>query len=166
MFGKRESEFWWWFFTIFSIRRKIIRISWFVFLHFQRNGSIFMLLLCKVCVAIFVFISGYGVAASYRKQFGRDEPDGGEGTSFIGKRIWNVDAVLVCIFAYAFMSATGKKDHRGVWRGAQKYSRVSSAGCAGAVLSVRNTDIESDLVVHDTGVADHCWYSMDPPTVW
>ena len=135
------------------------------FSPFSEERINFYALLCKVCVAIFVFISGYGVAASYRKQFGRDEPTAGEGTSFIGTDLEIVDAVLVCIFAYAFMSATGKKDHRGVWRGAQKYSRVSSAGCAGAVLSVRNTDIESDLVVHDTGVADHCWYSMDPPTV-
>ena len=38
----------------------------------------FYALLCKVCVAIFVFISGYGITASYYKKFADWEPSVGE----------------------------------------------------------------------------------------
>lgn len=69
------------------------------FSPFSEERINFYALLCKVCVAIFVFISGYGVAASYRKQFGRDEPTAGEGTSFIGKRIWK----LWTLYWFAFL---------------------------------------------------------------
>lgn len=105
MFGKRESEF-----------CKGVGILMMIFHHlfykaenyqdfvirfapFSEERINFYALLCKVCVAIFVFISGYGMAASYRKQFGRAEPTVGEVTSFIGKRIWK----LWTLYWFAFL---------------------------------------------------------------
>lgn len=73
MFRKRESEF-----------CKGIGIAMMIFHHlfykaenyqdfvisfapFSEERINFYALLCKVCVAIFVFISGYGITASYYK---------------------------------------------------------------------------------------------------
>lgn len=37
---------------------------------FTGERLMFLALLCKVCVAIFVFLSGYGIAAVYERKYG------------------------------------------------------------------------------------------------
>lgn len=44
----------------------------------------------KICVAIFIFISGYGIAAVYRKKFGDNKPSAKELSLFTWKRYWNL----------------------------------------------------------------------------
>lgn len=105
MFRKRESEF-----------CKGIGIAMMIFHHlfykaenyqdfvisfapFSEERINFYVLLCKVCVAIFVFISGYGITASYYKKFADWEPSVGEIKDFIWKRIWK----LLTLYWFAFL---------------------------------------------------------------
>lgn len=105
MFRKRESEF-----------CKGIGIAMMIFHHlfykaenyqdfvisfapFSEERINFYALLCKVCVAIFVFISGYGITASYYKKFADWEPSVGEIKDFIWKRIWK----LLTLYWFAFL---------------------------------------------------------------
>lgn len=59
----------------------------------------FYALLCKICVAVFVFISGYGIADSYRRKFKNDEPQKAEMINFIGKKYWK----LMCCYWFVFI---------------------------------------------------------------
>lgn len=63
----------------------------------------FYALMCKVCVAIFVFISGYGIAASYENQFGEKEPKKGETGRFIFIRWWKLLTAYWFIFILTFL---------------------------------------------------------------
>ena len=55
--------------------------------------------LAKVCVAMFVFVTGYGIAASYTKRFGESEPTGREMTAFVWKRWIRVMSAYWVMFA-------------------------------------------------------------------
>ena len=55
-------------------------------------------ILAKVCVAMFVFITGYGIAASYEKNFGDHEPSGREMTAFVWKRAIKVMGAYWAVF--------------------------------------------------------------------
>lgn len=61
------------------------------FFPFSEERINFYALLGKICVAIFVFISGYGIAASYRQVFQDKKADANEIVSFIWKRIWKLE---------------------------------------------------------------------------
>lgn len=61
------------------------------FSPFSEERINFYALLGKICVAIFVFISGYGIAASYRKVFQYKKADIKEIISFIWKRLWKLE---------------------------------------------------------------------------
>ena len=61
------------------------------FSPFSEERINFYALLGKICVAIFVFISGYGIAASYRKVFQHKKADRKEIVSFIWKRLWKLE---------------------------------------------------------------------------
>lgn len=68
------------------------------FSPFTEERINFFALLCKVCVAIFVFISGYGIAASYRKEFSTHAPNAGKITDFIKKRIMKLYSLYWFVF--------------------------------------------------------------------
>lgn len=73
-----------------------IAISFFPLTEERIN---FYALFGKICVAIFVFISGYGIAFSYRKQFVYKEPNAREIFLFIWRRIWK----LMAAYWFAFV---------------------------------------------------------------
>lgn len=53
---------------------------------FTGERILFFASLAKICVAIFVFLSGYGIAATYDKTFSTKEPDTKESSHFIQAR--------------------------------------------------------------------------------
>ena len=55
-------------------------------------------ILAKVCVAMFVFITGYGICASYCKAFPDREPTGREMTAFVWNRYIKLMAAYWAIF--------------------------------------------------------------------
>ena len=57
---------------------------------FTPDRLTFLALLSKVCVAIFVFLSGYGIAAVYQKTFGDREPEKKEIVIFSWNRYWKL----------------------------------------------------------------------------
>lgn len=57
----------------------------------------------KVCVAIFVFLSGYGIATVYRKKFGDREPGREELFSFSWTRYWKLMTGYWFIFLIALL---------------------------------------------------------------
>ena len=63
------------------------------FSPFTEERINFYALLGKICVAIFVFISGYGIAASYRQIFQHKKPETKEIISFTWKRLWKLESV-------------------------------------------------------------------------
>ncbi len=56
-------------------------------------------LIAKICVAIFVFISGYGITASYNKNFKDEKPGRREIGRFIWSRYWKLMTAYWFIFA-------------------------------------------------------------------
>lgn len=72
---------------------KVDNYSGFIinFSPFSEERINFYALLGKICVAIFVFISGYGIAASYRQVFQHKKADVKEIVSFTWKRLWKLE---------------------------------------------------------------------------
>lgn len=50
----------------------------------------FFALVSRICVAIFVFLSGYGIAATYRNKFGKRVPSSKEVVQFTWNRYWKL----------------------------------------------------------------------------
>lgn len=69
------------------------------FVPFTEERINFYALLGKICVAIFVFISGYGIAAAYRKQFNHREPTPKDIFHFTWRRLWK----LMSMYWFAFL---------------------------------------------------------------
>ena len=57
---------------------------------FSGDYLMHLAMLARVCVAIFVFLSGYGIASTYRKKFGQRIPDKKETGEFVWKRYWKL----------------------------------------------------------------------------
>lgn len=72
---------------------KVDNYSGFIinFSPFSEERINFYALLGKICVAIFVFISGYGIAASYRQVFQYKKAEVKEIVSFTWKRLWKLE---------------------------------------------------------------------------
>ena len=60
-------------------------------------------LLCKLCVAVFVFITGYGLAASFDREFSGRAPSRGELASFSLVRWWKLSTKFWPIYLLAFL---------------------------------------------------------------
>ena len=67
------------------------------------DQTIHLGLLCKVCVTIFVFLSGYGIAAVYTAKFGKKEPDRQQLWKFTISRYWKLMAGYWFIFILALL---------------------------------------------------------------
>lgn len=65
---------------------------------FTSDRIYFWALLSKICVAVFVFLSGYGIASTFRRQFGERIPEGREISLFIWKRYWKLMAAYWFVF--------------------------------------------------------------------
>ena len=59
---------------------------------FSGDYLMHLAMIARVCVAIFVFLSGYGIAVTYRKKFGQKIPDKKEITIFVWQRYWKLMA--------------------------------------------------------------------------
>ena len=57
---------------------------------FSQNQLTWLAYSGKLCVAVFAFLSGYGIAATYRKAFGGRTPSGSEVWNFTWKRYWKL----------------------------------------------------------------------------
>ena len=66
---------------------------------FSGDYLMHLAMLARVCVAIFVFLSGYGIASTYRKKFGQRIPDKKE----IGVFVWNRYWKLMAGYWFAFL---------------------------------------------------------------
>lgn len=62
-------------------------------------------LLCKVCVTIFVFLSGYGIAAVYTAKFQDREPQKSEIYRFTVSRYWKLMAGYWFVFVLSLLCA-------------------------------------------------------------
>lgn len=62
-------------------------------------------LLCKVCVTIFVFLSGYGIAAVYTAKFQKREPDRQQVWKFTISRYWRLMGGYWFVFLLALICA-------------------------------------------------------------
>lgn len=60
-------------------------------------------LICKVCVAVFVFITGFGLAASYRHSFGDNTPSMRDAAAFSISRWWKLMSEFWPIFVLALV---------------------------------------------------------------
>lgn len=60
-------------------------------------------LLCKLCVAVFVFITGYGLASTFRARYEGQTPSAGELGRFSITRWWNLMARFWPVFALALV---------------------------------------------------------------
>lgn len=65
---------------------------------FTSDRIYFWALLSKICVAVFVFLSGYGIAQTFRRKFGDRIPEGREISLFIRKRYWKLMAAYWFVF--------------------------------------------------------------------
>ncbi len=71
---------------------------------FTANQVLLLAKAGKLCVAVFVFISGYGIAASYRRQFGREKnPGAREVFQFTWKRCWKLLTVYWFVFVLTLL---------------------------------------------------------------
>ena len=70
---------------------------------FTPDRLTFLALLCKVCVAVFVFLSGYGITFVYHKTFGGREPEKKELVAFTWNRYWKLMAGYWFIFILALL---------------------------------------------------------------
>lgn len=66
---------------------------------FTADRIYFWALLSKICVAFFVFLSGYGIASTFRREFGKGIPEGGKISQFIRKRYGK----LMAAYWFAFI---------------------------------------------------------------
>lgn len=57
---------------------------------FSGDRLTYLALLSKVCVAIFVFLSGYGLAATYKEDLGSEQPDRKKIWHFTWSRYWKL----------------------------------------------------------------------------
>ena len=69
------------------------------FSPFNAERVRFYAVLGKICVAIFVFLSGYGIAATWHKKFAQKQPANIEVFSFTWNRLWK----LMCVYWFAFL---------------------------------------------------------------
>ncbi|MCF0133338.1 MAG: acyltransferase family protein, partial [Blautia sp.] len=60
---------------------------------------LFFALLAKICVAIFVFLSAYGIAYTYQRQFPKRLPEKKELCSFVFRRYWKLMSAYWAAFA-------------------------------------------------------------------
>lgn len=67
------------------------------------DQTIHLGLLCKVCVTIFVFLSGYGIAAVYTAKFKNKEPDRQQIWKFTISRYWKLMAGYWFVFILALL---------------------------------------------------------------
>lgn len=72
---------------------------------FTGERLMFLALLCKVCVAIFVFLSGYGIAAVYERKYGNrgGQTEGGELIRFSWNRYWKLMTGYWFVFVLALL---------------------------------------------------------------
>lgn len=70
---------------------------------FTGERLMFLALLCKVCVAVFVFLSGYGIAVVYEKKYGNREPEAGELVRFSWNRYWKLMTGYWFVFVLALL---------------------------------------------------------------
>lgn len=63
----------------------------------------FFALLSKICVAVFVFLSGYGIAATYQKQFETQEPSPQELRIFVMSRYKKLMASYWFVFVLTLL---------------------------------------------------------------
>lgn len=74
------------------------------YLPFTGDQITTIALMCKVCVAVFVFITGFGLAASYAKQFGHDrESSARELAAFSVRRWWKLMTNFWPIYVFALL---------------------------------------------------------------
>ncbi len=62
-------------------------------------------LLCKLCVTVFVFLSGYGIAASYTANFQNQEPSKAQFWRFTVSRCWKLMSGYWFVFLLALVCA-------------------------------------------------------------
>lgn len=67
------------------------------------DQTIHLGLLCKMCVTIFVFLSGYGIAAVYTAKFKNKEPDRQQIWKFTISRYWKLMAGYWFVFILALL---------------------------------------------------------------
>lgn len=69
------------------------------------DQTLHLALLCKICVTIFVFLSGYGIAAVYTAKFQNREPERNEIYRFTISRYWKMMAGYWFVFLLALLCA-------------------------------------------------------------
>ena len=74
-----------------------------IYAPFSGERITFFALVLKICVAIFVFISGYGLAATYSRQFANKQKTKSEVAQFVWSKYWKLMTTYWFAFAITLL---------------------------------------------------------------